>query len=166
MIARKLFGVCLLTVMALSLCFALQGAFALTDIIESELLRANSEVEQAFNMVSSADEEGANVTGLFEQLNVATGLLAQAENSYRIGDLNKAVNFADQASSIAQQVIGQADEAKESAIAAGHKIFLATVASVAVGSFLLILGLFLGWRLFKQRYINNMLEAKPEVTSN
>jgi hypothetical protein len=156
--------------LAFSACFySVQFAFAQnsqTDQTTLKLQVASNTVEQAFNTFSSAEKAGANVTALLNQLQGAANLLAQAENSYRIGDMNAAANFADQASTLAQQVGGQADAAKESATTSGQTAFLVTVASVVVGSFLLILGLFLGWRLFKRRYINNVLEAKPEVISN
>jgi hypothetical protein len=54
---HKLLGVCLLTMLALSLCFAIQGSVAQTVITESKLQTANSAVEQAFNAVSIAEEQ-------------------------------------------------------------------------------------------------------------
>ncbi len=163
---HKLLGVFSLTLLALSLCFYIPGSDAQIDHATSKLQTSKTVVEQAFNSVSCAEKAHVNVTSLLEQLNTAASLLAQAENFYRIGDLDVAVNFADQASQVAQQVGAQANAAQEAATKSVQTAFWVTVASVAVGSFLLILGLFLGWRLFKKRYINIILDAKPEVTNN
>jgi hypothetical protein len=60
--------------------------FAQTDQTASKLQAANTAVEETFNAVLDAEKAGANVTGLLAQLNVAAGVLAQAENSFRTGE--------------------------------------------------------------------------------
>jgi hypothetical protein len=76
--------------------------FAQTDQTASKLQAANAAVEQAFNAVLDAEKAGANVTDLLAQLNVAAGIYAEAENSYRTGDSNTAAAQADSVLPIAQ----------------------------------------------------------------
>jgi CHASE3 domain sensor protein len=139
--------------------------FAQTDQTASKLQAANSAVEQAFNAVLDAEKAGANVTGLLGQLNVAAGVLAQAENSYRTGDSNTAAVQADSVLPIAQEVTTAAQDAKQTALVSGQNAFWSTIAFTVIGAFVFVLALFLVWRRFKRSYINSLSEAKPEVNS-
>jgi hypothetical protein len=83
----KLLSTTLLAILTLSLCIlCVYPSAAQTDQTTSKLQVANAAVNQAFNAVLDAEKAGANVTGLLAQLNVAAGILAQAENSYRTGN--------------------------------------------------------------------------------
>ncbi len=162
---NKLLAAALLTSIALLLFLSASPAIGQTEDASLKIQRANEAIGQAFNGILSAEEVGANVTGLLEQLNVATGLLAQAENSYRTGDAS-AANFADQAVPIAQQVKAQATIVKNSAVSSKQNDLIFTVVFVVIGSELFILGLLFVWRRVKKRYVNEMLESKPEVADN
>ena len=140
-------------------------ADAQTDQTESKLQAANIAVEQAFNAVWGAEKAGANVTGLLVQLNVAAGVLAEAENSYRTGDSNTAAVQADSVLPIAQEVTASAQDAKQTALVSGQNAFWFTIAFTVIGSFVFVLVLFLVWRWFKRSYIKGLSEAKPEVNS-
>ena len=139
--------------------------FAQTDQTASKPQAANAAVEQAFNAVLDAEKAGANVTGLLAQLNVAAGVLAQAENSYRTGDSNTAAAQADSVLPIAQEVTNSAQDAKQTALVSGQNAFWFTIAFTEIGAFVFVLVLFLVWRRFKRSYINSLSEAKPEVNS-
>ena len=152
--------------MALLLFLSASPAIGQTELASLKMQRANEAIGQAFNGTLSAEKAGANVTGLLEKLNVATGLLAQAENSYRTGDTNAAANYADQAVPIAQQVKAQATAVKNSALSSKQNAFVFTVVFVVIGSEVFILALLFVWRLVKKRHINEMLESKPEVADN
>ena len=140
-------------------------ADAQTDQTESKLQVANTAVEQAFNAVLDAEKAGANVTGLLVQLNTAEGILAQAENSYRTGDSNTAVVQADSVLPIAQEVTTVAQDAKQTALVSGQNAFWSIIAFTVIGAFVFVLALFLVWRWFKRRYINNLSQSTPEVSS-
>ena len=146
--------------------FSERYVFAQTDQAESKLQAANTAVGQAFNVVLDAEKAGANVTGLLSQLNVAEGDLAKAENSYRTGDSNTAAAQADNVLPIAQEVTTAAQNAKQTAIVNGQNTFWYTIAFTVIGAFVFVLALFLVWRRFKRRYINNLSQAKPEVNSH
>ena len=139
--------------------------FAQTDQTASKLQVANNAIEQAFNVVLDAEKAGANVTSLLVQLNDAAGILAQAENSYRTGDNDTAIAQADSVLPIAQEVTTAAQNAKQTALVSSQNAFWSTIAFTVIGAFVLVLALFLVWRWFKVRYINNVYQAKPEVNS-
>ena len=109
---------------------------------------------------------GANVTVLLKQLNDASGLLAQAENAYRTGDNDTAVNDASAVLPIAQQVIKQAQTAKETALASGKNAFWSMITSTIIVAAVFVVALFLVWRLLRRNYIKSLLQAKPEVTNS
>ena len=163
--SKKILSACLLAIVAALILSSATYSIAQTNDLSEKLQTANTSIEQAYDGILSAEEVGANVTGLLEQLNVATGLLAQAENSYRTGDAS-AANFADQAVPIAQQVKAQATILKNSAVSSKQNDLIFTVVFVVIGSELFILGLLFVWRRVKKRYVNEMLESKPEVANN
>ena len=163
----KLLSITLLVILALSLCLlVVYPAAAQTDQTASMLQAANNAVNQAFNTVLDAEKAGANVTGLLSQLNVAGGILAQAENAYRTGDSGTAATKADSVLPIAQQVMTAAQSARQTAATLGQNAFWETIAFTAVGSVVFVYVLFLVWRRVKLRYIKNLCEAKPELVSN
>ena len=134
-----------------------------TDQTTTKLQAANTAVDQAFSAVLDAQRAGANVTDLLSQLNYADIVLASAQNSYRKGDLMGTGNQADQVVLIAEQVTSLAQSAQRTALVSGENAFLTTIALAVVGSFVLVLVLFLVWRKFKRYYVKNLSEAKPEL---
>ena len=162
----KLSSTSLLAILMLSMCvLGVHTAFAQTNQVDSKLQLANDAVNQAFKAVLDAEKAGANVNSLLNQLNDASGLLAQAENIYRIGDNNKAAKDADAARLIAKQVTAAAQTAKGSVSASVQAAVFTTVAFAVEGAVVFVLALFLVWRWFKRSYINSLSEAKPEVVS-
>ncbi len=139
------------------------NVFAQTDQAASKLQSANNLVEAAFNAVLDAEKAGANITALLNNLNNAENILAQAENSYRTGDLNTTLARANSIFPIAQEVITSAQDAKQTALVSGQNTFWSTIAFTATAGFVFVLVLFLVWRRFKRGYIDSLSEAKPEV---
>ncbi len=139
--------------------------FAQVNQVSSKLQTANTAVDQAFNAVFDAEKAGANVSSLLTQLTVAADDVAQAENAYRTGDSNSAAVQADSALPIAQQVITEAQDAKQNATASQQNTFWSTTALTVIGTIVFILALFLGWRRFKRSYISRLFEAKPTVNT-
>jgi CHASE3 domain sensor protein len=144
--------------------FSFRFVVAQANQTESKLQAATTAVNQAFTSVLAAEKAGANVSGLLSQLNDANSLLAQAENANTSGDDNTAVNDANAALPIAQQVTRSAQTAKENALASSQNAFWSTIAITIVTAVVFVLALFLVWRWFKRRYIEGLSKAKPEVT--
>lgn len=139
------------------------GHYALAQESQGNLQVANTAVEQAFSAVQKAEQAGANVTGLINQLNNATTLLAEAENANRIGDSDTAENDAAAVIPIAQQVTANAQIAQQTAISTQQKTFWSTMASTILGVITFVSVLLIVWRLYKKRYIKNISSMKPEV---
>lgn len=142
-----------------------QNVFAQTDQTTSKLQEANKAVDQAFSAVLDAEKAGANVTGQLTQLNIAQEDLAQAENSYRTGDLSTVYVQADTALRLTNQVIVSAQNAKQTALVSSQNVFCQKIALIATVASIFVLVLSLVWRWFKSRYINNLSETKPEVVN-
>jgi predicted PurR-regulated permease PerM len=163
---RKLSSVTLLAIIMLTICFIFtHPAVAQIDQTTSNLQAANTAVNQAFNAVSDAEKAGANVTNLLTQLNSATGILAQAENSYRTGDFNTAATQADSVIPIAQQVTTAAQNAKQTASVSSQNGFRYSISLTLISAFVFVLVLFLVWRRLRRGYIKNLYEGKPELIS-
>ena len=162
----KLFSVSLFVFLALGSClYSMHYVFAQTDQTASKLQAANIAVEQAFNGILDAEKAGANVADLLAQLNTASGVLVQAENSYRAGDSNTAAVKADSVLPIAQDVTISAQDAKQTSLVSSQNGFWFTIAFTVIGVFVFVLVLFLVWGWFKRRYIKSLSELKPEVNS-
>lgn len=134
-----------------------------TQNVDSKLQAANSAIIQAFNAILDAEESGANVTDLINQLNIASELLAQANIEYTTGNLSSAANNAEAVLPITQKVLVDAQNAKQTASAHGQTVFWSTLALASVGIFSFVLVLFLLWRWFKKKYVSNLFDTKPEV---
>jgi len=157
-------------ILAFALLFLIVGVFfvsdlvsAQTDKVDSELQAANDSVNHAFTAVLDAEKAGANVTSLLNQLNGATGLLSEAENAYRSGDSNTALNDATTVVLVAQQVMATAQSTKNGASALAQSAFWSTSVLTVLWAIMLIVVLFLVWRWFRQRYIRNLSSARSEV---
>jgi hypothetical protein len=128
-----------------------------------QLQVTNAAFNQTFRFVLDAENAGANVTNLLNQLNVAAGLLSQAENAFRTGDNETAAVNAGNVLLIVQQVAAAAHNAKQATLVSSQDSFLPlTLFTVAV-AIVFVLSLFIVWRWFKSRYLKNLLNAKPEI---
>ncbi|MCW4005732.1 MAG: hypothetical protein NWF04_03940 [Candidatus Bathyarchaeota archaeon] len=128
--------------------------------IDSDLLDANTAVEQAFVAVADAKSAGANITLLMDKLNLAAAFLSQAEMGYRIGDLNLATNMADNAMVAAQEVLIDAQSLKEEAAVSSQNTFWTTIIVAIISCAVFVAGLFLLWREFKQDYLKRAGKIK------
>jgi hypothetical protein len=162
----KLSSLNLLAILLLSLCFlSLNNALAQTSQADFKLQAANDALSRAFNVVLDAEKAGANVTDILTQFNYAAEVLAKAEDSYRVGNLDQAIIQSDSVFPITQQVTVSAQNAKQAALASSNNPFLFTAALKVIAAIIFILVLFLVWRRFKRGYVNNLSEVKPEVNS-
>jgi hypothetical protein len=135
-----------------------------TNQVDLKIQQSDDTVSQAFTAVLNAERSGANITSLLALLNDANGALAKAENYYRSGSFDMAISEADNAVSIAQQVILQAENTQPS-IVSSESTFWSMLGFAVVAILILVLALLLLWRIFKKRYIRNLSQAKPEVAS-
>jgi hypothetical protein len=132
----------------------------------SSVSDADHAVGVAFNATLDAESAGANVSDLIAELNEAAGLLNEAEVALNSGNLSEASSMAGQCFGIAENIKGEADALKASALDEAQSAFWMplTFSVVSIASFLLLL--LLVWRRFKRRYTRKVLGTKPEVASN
>lgn len=127
---------------------------------------AQSKIENCFKAVQRAELAGANITDLLTQLNEACDLVAQAENAYRLGDVNLSLIKAGAAVPIAEKVSSEAKIAESGALINSNSRFWFAVAFLFVGLVVYVSVLFFVWRRFKRNYVKKLLGLKPEVVEN
>jgi hypothetical protein len=131
--------------------------------VDGALIGAENDLVSAYVAVGEAEKTGANVSELLVKLRFAGTLLAQACNTNRTGDYDKAYSFAINCS---ESVDGIADEALDLKLEAekayiGRLFMTGAVSSVAL-CVLFVLSLF-GWRFLKKKYVERVLGMKPKV---
>lgn len=163
----RLLAVALLAFLAFSLYVSSQNCTsAQIDEASKQLQQANTSLNQAFGSVLSAESAGANVTDLLDKLNIAANLLAQAENAYKVGDVNTAVNDADAVPNITAQVTTAALVAKQAAVASDQASLWKAIETGAFAAAVFISILFLVWRRLKRSCINSSVKLTDEAKNH
>jgi hypothetical protein len=127
---------------------------------------ADSAVQRAFENVLSAQNAGGNVTSLIDRLNIAGRLLAEAESEQRSGSSINVTTKATNALVIANQVNDDAIDLLNTQSVTSTNNFWLTISFSTVGGCIFVVLLALVWKRFKRRFINKLLEMKPEVTGD
>jgi hypothetical protein len=118
----------------------------------SQVEGAEEAVSEAYLAVLEAGREGADVSGLLEQLNLSGEYLAAARMCLRKGDLEGAVGNASLCVQSLDGLVGDAGALKDTAIKeAGERFFMA-IGGSATGIGVVVGGCWLGGRWFKKRY--------------
>jgi hypothetical protein len=163
-IRSKLLVVVLLVLVTTSCIFKVHPASAETNQA-SELIETEKVVAKAFSAVLGAEKAGANVTSILTQLSDAADRLAQAENSYRSGNLSSLnVNVAN-IFSIATEITEEAQNLEETASVSVQSQAWSMLAFTVFGITLFLLTLFAVWHWLRRSYIKNLSNANPEVFS-
>jgi len=148
----------------LMISFFIQSCSAIDQSVADEaLVNAENVLASAYVAVAESENAGANISELLMRLGVAGSLLAEANNSYRVGNYDRAylyaINCSDTVSGIVVEALILKSEAEE---LYNRNLFLAGAFSSFSLSVLLVLSLF-GWRFLKNRYLKRVLGMKPEV---
>ncbi len=127
---------------------------------------AEAVMASAYQVVKEAETAGADISGFSGLLKDAAQLLAQAHTSFRVGDFDSAVRFANLTSEIGKEVEDKASPLREYKRSSPvWETWLTMIGSVfAVVA--VVLASFLGWRVFKRLYYRRIGAMKPEVASN
>lgn len=124
---------------------------------------ADSALRQAFLAVLEAERAGVNVSGLLVKLDSAGRFLAEAQICYRNGDFGGAVYNANLSAQSVEGLVEEAEQLKALATTEYRQRSFQTVATSSLAVVVIVLGFFVGWLLFKQRYFEEVLKMKPEV---
>jgi len=147
-------------------CLLVSSAFGVEgDEALAAIGKADSAVVSAYRAVLEAEEAGANVSGLLEDLNFGGEALAKANTLYRVGDFDGAVYFADLCYDSVVHVEAEADRLRNLAAVEGKKLLYLTVAASTFGVCCVMFGGLFGWRLFKKRYLRRVLKMEPGVVT-
>jgi len=137
-----------------------------SDEASSAIGEADNALRQAFEAVLDAERAGVNVSDLIVKLDGAGGLLAEAENAYRIGNFSEAVSKAEQCSLVADGVREEAITLKGEALADAQTAFWQNLTFSCFGGAAFLVVLFFVWGWFKRAYARKLLQMKPEVASD
>jgi hypothetical protein len=137
-----------------------------TDEASLAIGEADNALRMAFEAVLDAERAGANVSDLIVKLDEAGGLLAEAENAYRVGNFSEAVSRAEGCSVLADGVVGEALSLKSSALADAQTAFWQNLTFSCFGGATFLVVLFFVWGWSKRVYAEKLLRMKPEVASD
>jgi hypothetical protein len=139
-------------------CFAVDAAEARTAINEAE-----SSLNYAFTTVAFAEDAGANIEGLTEQLEIAGDFLSEAHLEFRAENYEDAIHLAVECGNTvngladeAVRLMGKTEREKTDSL-------VLTVVGSGVGLILLVVLGITGWNFLKKRHYGRAFEMKPEV---
>jgi hypothetical protein len=140
------------------LCFAVDASEA-----GKAIGQANQDLNAAYVKVAEADNAGADVSALMNELNSAGTYLSKANAAFKAGDYESASVLATDCSNSVKGVESEAANLESYARGAHDSMILLAVFVSAVGVvFVIVLGL-MGWRLLKRRYFREILDKQPKV---
>ena len=166
MLIRKLFHLSLVTLLVGFSVLSMNYVEASEDVVNSAIEAAESAVISAFEAVTEAEQAGGNVSGLLADLTEAGEFLAVAQMSYRNGDFDNAVYFANLSRNIGDEVKGEAYELRTSVGNENVQRMWFTMIGSVSGVILVVLGSLWFWRFFKRWYFRRVLRMKPEVAKD
>ena len=131
---------------------------------DTELLTNIDEVlNNAFETLSRAEENGAQINDLIKELNKANSLYQELKTALREGDTEKATIIAQECVSISLQVTKEANNLATAALKQSktqrerrNLILRAAIIAVTISSLII-------WKRFKQYYTKQALGMKPTV---
>lgn len=127
------------------------------------LANAESDLASAYGAVAEAERAGANVSGLLDKLRLAGDLLAEANNTCRLGDYDGAYSYATNCSDTVEGIASQALYMKLEAEKTRSERLFFTASLSSIGLSALFVASLFGWRLLKRKYVKRVLGMKPEV---
>lgn len=154
-------GFLFLLLSVFSLCVFASSA----DQVSSVLKEAEESVASTFEAVKKAEANSAEISGFSGLLNDATQLLAQARNSFSVGDFNKAEKFANLALEIVNEVKSEALSLGAIKSDLPAKEMWDTVIGSVISVFVVVIVSLLSWSFFKRLYYRKKSVMKPEVAS-
>ena len=128
-----------------------------------ELQMAELRLNSAFAAVTKAQDAGADVGVLLEDLGVAGDFLAEAHLAFRSGDYDSASSLAASCETSVGGVVAEADRLGANAENAQTDSLILTGLFSGIGLTLLLVFGVIGWIILKKRFFDKVLEMKPEV---
>ena len=127
---------------------------------------AEADMANAYRLLKEAETSGADVSGFSVLLRDAAGLLAWAHTSFRAGNFEGAVQYANLTSEYLEDVEAKADQLRESKRGSSVWQMWFTFAVSFFAVLAIVVASFLSWLVFKRLYYRRISAAKPEVASD
>ena len=159
---------CILLLILALMATTVSQAAALDSKSEAALAISSAEdvLASAYQVVKEAEIAGAEISGFSALLKDAVQLLAQAHTSFRVGDFDSAVRFANLTSEIGKEVEVKAIRLREFKSSLPVWEMWLTMIGSLFGVVTVVLTSFLGWSVFKRLYYRRIRATKPEVASD
>ena len=127
------------------------------------LNEAEDLLNETFEVVRVAESNRVDVSGLSELLKDATQLLAQAYNSFRVGNFDRVLDFTNLVSEIGTDVKDTAQSLIEIKSDSSTKEKQDSLVESVIRIIIVIIIAFLCWSIFKKYYTGRKLVKKPEA---
>ncbi len=154
----------LLILVILNICLSathLEVSKAETDM---ELLtNVDEKLNNAFETLSRAEEDGAQIDELMKELNTANSLYQELKTALREGDTEKAAVIARECGRISFQVANEANNLARAALEETRMQDERRSLVLRVEIIIVIFSSLFLWKRFKQYYTRQALEMKPTV---
>ena len=121
------------------------------------LSQADDTLVSAHEAILEAEQEGANISSLLDQSNLAGEYLAEAYAWYRLGSYDKASQFAGLCSNAIKDVRNEAFELRDDAKKQGEATFFATIIISFAGVAAVVVFCSVAWIVFNRRYQRNLV---------
>jgi hypothetical protein len=163
---KQFVNTCILVLLILVIFYSIPVNASMGDEASLAVAEAESVLKQAFEAILEAEEARGNVSDLVIRLNEAGWLLAKAENAFRVGNFNEAIDKAEECFQVADGVLADALSLKMEALAEAEAAFWGKLHFSVAGSIVFIVVLFFVWRWFRRFYARGLLRMRPEVASD
>lgn len=125
--------------------------------------QADRDLIAAYVKVAEADDAGADVSELLNELNSAGTYLSRANAAFNAGDYEKASVLATDCSNSVKGVASEAAILKSYAQGVHINMILSAVFVSIIGVVLVIVLGFIGWSFLRRRYFKGILDKQPKV---
>jgi hypothetical protein len=132
----------------------------------SKIVDAENAVKQAFLLILDSEKEGANVSDLDNRLSNAARVLIEAKIANQTGDYESADALADNCTAIANGVIANAIQTRDTAANLKQQRILWSASLSALGLGVLAVSSYFVWKYLRNHYISRILKMKPEEARN
>jgi len=159
--AKRIFFFFLLTaILTLSYTNAVRCDDSQTEA-EQAITAAEDRINEVFIFVRTAEEAGANVEDLVDELNAALNLTITAHNQFLSGNFSGAIDLASNATETANEVANQADARKQEALS---MVFLRKYGTVIVFVITDVVICVVGVFLIHKWQHRSLMKKRPKLT--
>jgi hypothetical protein len=140
--------------LVMTICFS-SFAVAQQNGSSATISAAQDKLASCYFAAKTAEEAGANISGLTNILDAAGALLSKAKYAYSVGDFGSAQNLAIESQGVLKNFVSEANSLKASAAYGRSVNFWVNIVGSVAGTVAVIAGSFVVWSLLKRRYGNS-----------